>query len=177
MPPQRQTRASVPSRKPPTGTHRLLNQRNVGIGFVVIATLALMIFLVRSNTRSSVAGANGADPTNSAQVALGRDVYATRCATCHGANLEGAPGWPQRQPNGTMPASPLDRRGQAWQHDDQWIFTTIKEGGQATAPAGYVSSMPALGGGMSDDQIWAVIAYVKSTWPADIQAAQPRAGK
>jgi len=59
--------------------------------------------------------------------------------------------------------------------DDRWIFTTIKEGGQATAAPGTTSAMPAFGGGMSDEQIWAVIAFVKSTWPADVRAAQPQA--
>ena len=32
--------------------------------------------------------------------------------------------------------------------------------------------MPAFGGVLSDDEIWAALAYIKSTWPPDIQATQ-----
>lgn len=32
--------------------------------------------------------------------------------------------------------------------------------------------MPAFGKALSDDEIWAVLAYIKSTWPPEIQAAQ-----
>jgi mono/diheme cytochrome c family protein len=75
-----------------------------------------------------------------------------------------------------MPASPLDDRGQAWRYDDQWLFTTIKLGGQATAPPGYTSYMPALGSGLTDAQIWAVIAFVKSTWSPRTLESQPTVG-
>jgi mono/diheme cytochrome c family protein len=113
------------------------------------------------------------DTTNAELVAQGKRIYATRCASCHGSDLQGEQGWPQRSPNGVMPASPLDESGVAWQRDDQWLFTTIKLGGQATASSGYSSSMPAFDG-LTDADIWAVISYIKSTWPKHIQDAQPR---
>jgi mono/diheme cytochrome c family protein len=34
--------------------------------------------------------------------------------------------------------------------------------------------MPAFGGGLSDEQVWAVLAYIKSTWPQHIQSTQPQ---
>ena len=74
--------------------------------------------------------------------------------------------------NGTLPASPLDARSQATRHDDQWIFRTIAEGGQATAAPGEISTMPAFGSTMSDTEIRAVIAYIKSTWPPEVQQQQ-----
>jgi len=152
----------------------MLNQRTVMIGFMLVCGLALVVFIIRSGSRSATLSTDRADVTNVEFVAQGKHVYATRCASCHGSDLRGEPGWPQRRSNGGMPASPLDQSGHAWQRDDQWLFTTIKLGGQVTASPGSTSSMPALGGGLTDADIWAVISYIKSTWPRHIQDAQPR---
>jgi mono/diheme cytochrome c family protein len=152
---------------------RLLNQRNVIVAFVVLCSIGLMVFAVRTASRPAQARVDRSDATNRALVAQGKQLYATRCAPCHGADLQGEQDWPQRRPNGVMPAAPLDAHGTAWQRDDQWLFTTIKQGGQATALPGYTSFMPASGG-LTDTEIWAVISYVKSTWPKQLQDAQPQ---
>jgi mono/diheme cytochrome c family protein len=161
------------NRKQHTPSHRPLNQRNVLIGFVLVCVLALAVFVLRSGSRPSTAPTDRANVTNAALVAQGKHIYATHCAGCHGSDMKEEQGWPQRRPNGGMPASPLDQSGSAWQHSDQWLFTTIKQGGQATASSGNTSSMPAVGGGLSDADIWAVISYIKSTWPKHIQDVQP----
>lgn len=166
----RSTTGRQSTQQPASG---LLNQRNVVIAFVVLCLIALLVFTQRRGGKPSNALSDGADVTNAQAVAQGRQLYTTRCAGCHGADLGGEPGWPQRRANGVMPASPLDQRGHVWQRDDRWIFTTIKHGGQATAAPGTISAMPALGGGLTDAEIWAVISYIKSTWPANIQQAQP----
>jgi mono/diheme cytochrome c family protein len=132
-------------------------------GYLVLCLVVLAVFFARSAARSTLEPIGRAAPENAAQVAAGQGLYATRCAACHGANLEGAS------------AVALGATGTTWQHDDRWIFTTVKAGGQATAAPGTTSTMPALGGSMSDEQIWAVIAYIKSTWPADLRAAPPQA--
>jgi mono/diheme cytochrome c family protein len=163
-----------PNKKPHARSRRLLSQRNVLIGFVIVCVLALVVFLIRNSARSTTASMDRADVTNVEFVAHGKQVYATRCASCHGSDLKGEQGWPQRRPNGVMPAAPLDQSGHAWQQDDLWLFTTIKYGGQATAPSGFTSSMPAFGGGLTDAEIWAVISYVKSAWPKHLQEAQPQ---
>jgi mono/diheme cytochrome c family protein len=160
-------------RKQHVSSRRPLNQLNLLIGFVLVCVLALVVFVLRSSSRPTTAPTDRANVTNAALVAQGKHIYATRCAGCHGSELKGAQGWPQRSPNGSMPASPLDPSGTAWQHDDQWLFTTIKQGGQATASSGEASSMPGFGGGLRDADIWAVISYIKSTWPKHIQDAQP----
>lgn len=134
-------------------------------GFIVLCAIALTIFVVRSANRLDRDSGSGASLGNEAAIAVGKQLYDTRCASCHGPNLEGALGWPQRQANGVMPASPLNAGSPAQERDDTWLFRTIKEGGQATAPAGYTSYMPAMGGGgLSNEQIWVLIAYIKSTW-------------
>ena len=163
-----------PKRKQQARSRRRLNQRNVLIGFVLVCVLALVVFILRSGSRPATAPTDRANVTNAALVTQGKHIYATRCAGCHGSDLKGEQGWPQPRPNGVMPASPLNQSGQAWQRDDQWLFTTIKQGGQSTAASGYTSSMPAFGGGLTNADIWAVISYIKSTWPKHIQDSQPQ---
>lgn len=129
--------------------------------------IGLVVLNVRGSTRTVTA-----DPSNAEQVAFGRQVYAANCASCHGANLEGQPNWQQDLPSGGRPAPPHDATGHTWHHDDQSLFTTVKYGGQATAPQGYRSNMPAMGNSLTDNEIWAALAFIKSSWPPDIQVAQ-----
>jgi mono/diheme cytochrome c family protein len=105
-----------------------------------------------------------ADPRDAAKVALGRKVYAQHCASCHGVNLEGQAEWRHRLPNGRMPAPPHDESGHTWHHPDDVLFGITKHGVAPYAPPGYESDMPAFDGKLADDEIWAVLAYIKSRW-------------
>lgn len=100
----------------------------------------------------------------SAQVASGRQVYEAQCASCHGADLKGQPNWQTPLPNGRLPAPPHDATGHTWHHSDADLFTIVKEGVGALVP-GYESDMPAFEGVLTDDQIRAALAFIKSTWP------------
>jgi mono/diheme cytochrome c family protein len=113
-----------------------------------------------------------ADPDNAEQVTLGQQVYASFCAGCHGANLEGQPNWQKRLPLGNLPAPPHDATGHTWHHTDQWLFEIIKYGGRHYAPPRYRSAMPAYQEMLSDAEIWAVLAFIKSRWPVAIRAQQ-----
>lgn len=107
-----------------------------------------------------------ADPANAQQVAQGAKIYSQHCAACHGAKLEGQPNWRQKLPNGRMPAPPHDESGHTWHHPDHVLFGMTKEGPRPGkyAPPGHKSDMPAFGGALSDDEIWAVLAFIKSHW-------------
>jgi mono/diheme cytochrome c family protein len=118
-----------------------------------------------------------ADPDNTEHVALGQQVYASFCAGCHGANLEGQPNWQQRLPLGNLPAPPHDETGHTWHHADQWLFEIVKYGGRHYAPPRYRSAMPAYQDTLSDAEIWAVLAFLKSRWPAAIRARQEQLNK
>jgi mono/diheme cytochrome c family protein len=141
------------------------NQRAVAVGIFSIMMLGGLIATVVAQRP----GASRADPV---VLTEGRAIYATYCAGCHGANLEGQPNWQQRLANGMMPAPPHDATGHTWHHADDLLFLITKEGGAAAGPPGYSSGMPGFGGQLSDAEIWAVLAYIKSTWPAEIQAMQ-----
>lgn len=99
-----------------------------------------------------------------ARVAQGRAVYADYCAACHGAALEGAPDWQTPLASGRMPAPPHDASGHTWHHSDHDLRLMI-EGGMGALVPGYESDMPAFGDILSPEEIDAVLAYIKSTWP------------
>lgn len=111
------------------------------------------------------------DPDDAAVVAQGRQIYIDACASCHGAALEGQPNWQQRNVAGRLPAPPHDPSGHTWHHPDTVLFLLTKYGPAALMKdSGYLSDMPAYEGVLSDDEIVAVLSYIKSTWPRAIRA-------
>lgn len=119
-----------------------------------------------------------ADPRNGVQVASGKMIYERSCASCHGANLEVQADWRSRNPRGRMPAPPHDDSGHTWHHADDVLFGITKTGvNPPYAPAGYQSDMPAFGSTLTDQQIWDVLAYIKSRWSARAREAQTKITK
>lgn len=139
--------------------------RPIGIGTVVLgALLAGVFYFARTRGNES-----GIDPGNRALVAQGRVLYERTCAACHGLRLEGTADWQKRLPSGRLPPPPHDDTGHTWHHPDQVLFEITKYGlVPPNAPADYQSDMPAFGSGLSDDEIRAVLAYIKSRWPAKV---------
>ena len=112
------------------------------------------------------------DPTDATAVAEGEAVYLAHCASCHGTRLEGQPGWQEVLPDGGYPAPPHDGSGHTWRHSDRQLFEATKFGGGFSAAPDSVSHMPAFEHVLSDDQIWAALAFVKSRWPTELLARQ-----
>jgi len=110
----------------------------------------------------------GANPDNPARVSLGTTVYTENCASCHGANLGGQANWRIRKPDGRLPAPPHDETGHTWHHPDEQLFEITKSGVAAIVP-GYESDMPAFESVLSDEEIWAVLSYIGSTWSPEIK--------
>ena len=113
------------------------------------------------------------DPNDLSQVDDGRRLYAQACSSCHGASLKGESNWRERLADERMPAMPLDATGVAWRRSDKNLFAIIKAG-PAAYPAGYSTDLPAFGQQLSDEEIAATIAYIKSVWPLEIRAQQAR---
>jgi len=107
-----------------------------------------------------------------ARLALGGQVYEVHCAGCHGAELEGEADWRTRRADGTLPAPPHDASGHTWHHPDQQLFAITKQGIAAFAPPGYKTTMIGYAEILSDEEIWAVLDYIKSRWPEDLRARQ-----
>ncbi len=109
-----------------------------------------------------------ADPGDVAQVQRGKKVYDIFCALCHGADLEGQADWRTRKPDGKLPAPPHDETGHTWHHSDEMLFGMIKQGMVPPyAPKEYPTDMPGWGSTLKDNDIWAVLAYIKSRWPEE----------
>ncbi|APX13011.1 c-type cytochrome [Tateyamaria omphalii] len=106
----------------------------------------------------------------------GQTLYQQQCAACHGASLEGQPNWRSPNEDGTLPAPPHDDTGHTWHHDNQLLFEYTKLGGRGALAARGVddfnSGMPAFEGVTTDDEIWDILAYIRSTWPERVQQLQ-----
>lgn len=118
--------------------------------------------------------ASKADPDDAELIALGEAVYLEQCASCHGVNLEGQPNWRRRNEDGTLPAPPHDASGHTWHHPDSMLFEITKFGTSAFVGGGYKSNMEGFGDRLSDVEIWASLAYIKSHWSATIRSLQPK---
>ena len=109
-------------------------------------------------------------------LALGAELYAESCATCHGTDLQGQPNWRAANEDGVFPAPPHDETGHTWHHDNALLFEYTKLGGKgalaARGMANVKSGMPAFDGVISDDNIWNILAYIRSTWPPRLQQSQ-----
>lgn len=99
------------------------------------------------------------------RLAEGRQLYLENCATCHGEALQGQPDWRDPLVNGRMPAPPHDETGHTWHHSDQQLFRITRDGVAQIVGGGYESDMPGFADVLTDDEIWAVLDYIKSTWP------------
>lgn len=140
-----------------------------------MAAMGLLLFLVGVIATLKLSGRpSRADPDNLSQVAVGKRIYELHCASCHGVRLEGHPDWRKKLPNGRMPAPPHDATGHTWHHADSVLFGITKYGllPGKYAPPDYRSDMPAFIGTLSKEEVWAVVAYIKSFWPREIREAQ-----
>ncbi len=147
--------------------------RGVGGAIVLGVVLAGLLtgagYLAYEHLRDPVAGTPGP-----VQLTLGRGLYGEHCAACHGVDLEGEPNWRQRKPDGLLPAPPHDQTGHTWHHPDRQLFEITKRGTAALLGADYRTAMGAFGEVLSDDEIWAVLAYIKSRWPETIRDRQAK---
>jgi len=148
-------------------------------GRAMLVTSAALVVAVLGSFAAFLTGlfegwGGGVGSLQNAVLAEGRAVYSQHCARCHGANLQGQPDWKQRLPSGRLPAPPHDSSGHTWHHSDRTLFEITKRGTAAVVGGGYESDMPGFEGVLSDDQIRAVIAFIKSTWPERERRFQER---
>jgi mono/diheme cytochrome c family protein len=152
-----------------TNPTKRMSRTKLAVFAAVAIMIAVAAFLYLARTQEP---AFYIDPTD--QLSSGEAIYVQHCAACHGAKLEGQPDWRNRLPNGRLLAPPHDVSGHTWHHPDAVLFDIVKYGlvPGRTAPPGHESDMPAYGNILSDTEIMAVLAYIKSTWPQEIQETQ-----
>ena len=90
----------------------------------------LAVILLVAGSRSSLAsdGPAKADPNDAALISRGKVVYAEQCASCHGADAQGAPNWQERDEHGELPAPPHDAEGHTWRHSDAELYEMVSTG-------------------------------------------------
>ena len=144
--------------------------RAAAVAAGVAAAAAAAVFLFWAVDRSAPA-AHRLRPDDAALVALGERVYVGQCAACHGMRLEGQANWRERGADGKLPAPPHDASGHTWHHPDELLFQITKHGvGKVANLKDYATAMPVYEGVLSDDEIVAVLSWIKSQWPVDIRS-------
>jgi len=146
--------------------------------------LMLVVFLAacQPTTNPSSSATIQTDTTlnsafSSEDIQAGKTVYVQQCASCHGVNLEGQPDWKMQNEDGSFRAPPHDDTGHTWHHGDPTLIDSIRLGGARfnDLNIGGTSNMPAFGDILSDEEITAVLTYIKSTWTEENRGRQEEA--
>lgn len=95
---------------------------------------------------------------NTKAMESGQRLFLNYCSTCHGSAALGAPGFPNLT-------------------DKDWLYGGEPEAIKTTILDGRVGSMPAMGAGMTPEQLDQITAYVMSLSGRSADAAQVEAGK
>lgn len=90
-------------------------------------------------------------------VQQGRGVYEARCVTCHGDESG------QNRQHG---APPHNVDGHTWHHPDRQLFEWVLDGPPLR------TAMPTFRGQLSEREVVATLAYIKTFWPEDIRSNQ-----
>ena len=106
-------------------------------------------------------------PLNSGLVAQGQTLYAQYCTECHGATGEGQPEWKIPNDDGSFKPPPHDNSGHTWHHADDLLLDLIANGSEFPQ-----TQMPPFGDTLSDEEILAIIEFMKSWWGPDERAFQ-----
>jgi S-disulfanyl-L-cysteine oxidoreductase SoxD len=80
--------------------------------------------------------------------------------------------WRERGPDGLLPAPPHDPSGHTWHHPDEVLSNLTKFGVQPYTGPDYRTAMPAFADKLTDEDILAILSYIKSTWPLEIHQRQ-----
>lgn len=101
-----------------------------------------------------LAGSALAQPRGEAR--NGFELYREKCVLCHGSQGEG---WDWTQKVAKPPVPVPDLAQVVPQHSDQFLFDVVKEGGEAV---GKTRFMPPFGFQLSDQEVWDLVAYMRS---------------
>ena len=98
-------------------------------------------------------------------VLLGEKIYNKNCLSCHGPKGQGlAKDWKVKNENGNYPAPPLNGTAHTWHHSPEQLLYTINKGGVEMG-----GQMPAFEKRLTEEEKKALIEYMYSLWPKEIQ--------
>lgn len=145
--------------------------------FVVAIGVLLILVSCQGGSDDSLRGSeggNGLTDSPASEIAVGETVYQNNCAACHGVNLEGEADWKIQNDDGSFRAPPHTADGHTWHHPDAQLIEAIEKGGSRLEGLniGGTSNMPAYADILSDEEIRAVLVFLKSRWPDEIRLQQ-----
>lgn len=110
--------------------------------------------IVRQDPPAEIAGLTNPFAGDSAAVAEGQTLYTQNCEACHGATgLGDGPAGASLDPHpGNLQTASKDA-------SEAYLYWVVIDGGAA---AGRSASMAAYEGVLSEDEIWKILAYVKT---------------
>jgi mono/diheme cytochrome c family protein len=111
--------------------------------------------------------ASDTETASEAVVERGGELYQANCASCHGADLSGAPDWKTLNDDGSYPPPPHDSSGHTWHHPDRVLIEIISDGSDSPQ-----SRMPAFGDQLTDEDIEAILEFIKTSWGPQEKAYQ-----
>lgn len=142
----------------------------VGGGLVLLVVAGILYFFLSAGGRREAALTHTLRPDDPQVLQVGARIYAQNCVACHGTKGEGQPNWRDRGSDGLLPAPPHDPSGHTWHHPDEQLFAITKQGlAQLINQPDYRTAMPIYGGVLSDDEIVAVLSWIKAQWPPEIR--------
>lgn len=121
---------------------------------------------------ATVAAVGAPSSPASDETRLGQSIYGQYCASCHGKDGEGAPGWQKPDEKGELPAPPHNSDGHTWRHSDAELYEMIAKGWRDPFNQTDRLTMPAFEQVLNEDKINAVIAYLKTLWTPEQQQFQ-----
>ncbi len=75
------------------------------------------------------------------QVSRGGAVFGQHCASCHGAEAQGAPDWQRPDARGDLPAPPHDDTGHTWRHSDAQLSEKTRNSRKSSAVGCAINSI------------------------------------
>ena len=140
------------------------------IVLIIIVLLIGSYFLLfqSKHTQEEVNTTNTTLEEVSAKLELGKALYYTHCASCHGENLQGQPKWKTSlDEDGHNYAPPLNGTGHTWHHSEEQLYNIIRYGLKFYND-NYKGKMKG-NDQLNDEDVWSILEYIKSVWPDSIQ--------
>lgn len=145
-------------------------RRPLLVGFVIGAAAVLVIVGALGLVSGFVPNPLAPSPALTAQEQRGEVIYNANCQSCHGGRTGGSMmDYPPRH----------NANGHTWHHPDCELVAIVRDGSDAMtdmmremmAPPG-APKMQAFKDRLSDDEIAAVLAYIKTMWTLEERATQ-----
>ncbi len=106
-----------------------------------------------------------ADKTEKNNIKFGKITFDKNCVTCHGKDAQGVvKDWKKRQADGRFPAPPLNGTAHTWHHSPKVLLSIIDNGGVR-----FGGSMPGFKNKLNAAEKQALLDYIYSLWPKEIQ--------